>query len=51
MQTQTIKIELLINGYMIVIGHRFLENMVSDILDIKKIVKYLGYWHIVTTRK
>ena len=36
MQTQTIKIELLINGQKIAVGHRFLENMVSDIPDIKE---------------
>ncbi len=36
MQTQTIKIELLINGKKVVIGHQFLEDIVSKIPDIKE---------------
>jgi len=36
MQTQTTKIELLINGKKVVVGHQFLENIVRDIPDIKE---------------
>lgn len=36
MQTQTIKIELLINGKKVAIGHQFLEDVVRDIPDIKE---------------
>ena len=36
MQTQKIKTELLINGSKATIGHRFLEDIVRDIPDIKE---------------
>jgi len=35
MQTQTIKIELLINGNKVVVGHQFLEDIIRSIPDIK----------------
>jgi len=36
MQTQTIKIELFINGQKVVIGYQFLEDIASGIPDIKE---------------
>ena len=36
MQTQTIKIELLINGKKVIVGHQFLEDIISYIPDIKE---------------
>lgn len=36
MQTQTIKTELSFNGQNVVIGHKFLEDIVDDIPDIKE---------------
>ena len=36
MQTQTIKTELLINGKKVLVGHQFLEDIISDIPDIKE---------------
>ena len=35
MQTQTIKIELSINGQKVIIGHQFLEDVIRNIPDIK----------------
>jgi len=36
MQTQTIKTELLINGKKVVVGHQFLEDIISNLPDIKE---------------